>query len=71
MLSPAPTFGGIGAVGRSVPAPVVGDHRWVQTTNVEPVRESAGEGNHQTHYWALRQQARHLLVPSVGNRRWV
>jgi hypothetical protein len=25
----------------------------------------------QTHYWALRQQARHLFVPSVGNRRWV
>lgn len=26
--------------------------------------------NHQTHYWALRQQARYLFVPSVGNRRY-
>ena len=26
----------------------------------------------QTHYWALRQQARYLFVPSVGNRGlWV
>ena len=24
----------------------------------------------QTHYWALRQQARYLFVPSVGNR-WI
>ena len=25
----------------------------------------------QAHYWALRQQARYLFVPSVGNRRWL
>ena len=33
--------------------------------------ETPAEISHQTHYWALRQQARYLFVPSVGNRRWL
>lgn len=32
--------------------------------------EKPGVKDCQTHYWALRQQARDLFVPSVGNRRW-
>jgi hypothetical protein len=27
--------------------------------------------NCRTHYWALRQQARHLFVLIVGNRGWL
>ena len=32
-----------------------------------------GRRNHQTHYWALRQQARYLFVPlwETGDRVWL
>jgi hypothetical protein len=50
-----------------VPVPVVG----VWPVHDKQFGRQRGRwlvGDHQTHYWALRQQARYLVVPRVGHR---
>lgn len=54
----------------------------VHMTNLAESVGNAGEGNHQTHYWALRQQARApfwgwlcvgrvgVLLPRFGGGVW-